>query len=160
MRWAFLAAASLLISLPVSAAVPPDGATTAPLPAPGASATATVPEPAPPALSGPEVYHQTCVACHGEDGRGVVAGTPDLTRQGGVLSKPDATLIKHIAQGFQNPGSPLAMPARGGNPALTDAEIAEVVAYLHTAFGPQASAAAATPAGAAVTQPASGPSGR
>jgi mono/diheme cytochrome c family protein len=147
MRWAFFTAVCLLISLPAVAATP-DDVTTAALPSQTGAvdtqgALGTVDLNPPPALTGPEVYHQNCVACHGADGHGVVAGTPDFTQAGGVLSKSDATLIQHIAQGYQSPGSPLAMPARAGNPGLTDAEIAEVVRYLHTAFGSQGTASSA-----------------
>jgi len=85
---------------------------------------------------GDAIYHETCVACHGEDGRGAIPGTPDFTKTGGgVLSKPHATLFEHIKNGFQEPGKPLAMPPEGGNPDLTDQDIKDVHAYLHKAFG-------------------------
>lgn len=157
MRRAFLAAACLLL-LPLSAyAAASDDATTAALPAPAVpDAGAPVDLNPPPALSGPDVYRQSCMACHGDNGKGVVAGSPDFTQPGGVLSKPDATLIKHIAQGYKSPGSPLTMPARAGNPELTDAEIAEVVAYLQSTFAPP-SASAANPALTRQPQAVSGP---
>jgi|GEM_PF-685113 len=87
------------------------------------------------AKAGDAIYHQTCVACHGEDGRGAVPGAPDFTKKGGPLSKPHALLTKHIKNGFQEPGAPLAMPPEGGNPDLTDQDIKNVHAYLHAKFG-------------------------
>ena len=86
--------------------------------------------------AGSAIYHETCVACHGENGRGVVPGTPDFTKTGGgVLSKPHSVLTEHIENGFQEPGAPLAMPAQGGIPDLTDQDAKNVHAYLHKAFG-------------------------
>lgn len=87
------------------------------------------------AKAGDAVYHQTCVACHGDDGRGVVPGAPDFSKKGGVLSEPHAMLNDHIKNGFQAPGAPMAMPPKGGNPSLTDQDIANVHAYLHKRFG-------------------------
>jgi mono/diheme cytochrome c family protein len=87
------------------------------------------------AARGDKVYHTTCVACHGEDGRGVVPGAPDFTKKGGVLSKPHSSLTLHIKNGFHSPGKPLAMPPKGGNPDLTDQDIKDVHAYLHHRFG-------------------------
>ena len=86
-------------------------------------------------VHGDVIFHQTCAACHGDDGRGKVPGTPDFTAKGGVLSLPHADLTDHIQNGFSEPGKPLAMPARGGNPNLTDQDIKDVHAYLHKAFG-------------------------
>ena len=78
-------------------------------------------------LSGKEIYSQTCVACHGADGKGAIPGVPSLTER---LSKSDAVLLDHIINGFQSPGSPMAMPARGGNANLTDQDIEEVLSYI------------------------------
>jgi len=81
-------------------------------------------------LSGADVYNQTCIACHGADGKGTLPGAPDFTSSNGPLKQSDDVLIKHITEGFQSPGSPMAMPAKGGNTALTAADIQAVVSYL------------------------------
>ncbi len=83
--------------------------------------------------AGSAIYHQTCVACHGEDGHGVRAGVPDFTT--GVMAYSAGSLSRHIENGFHVPGRPLAMPPKGNNPALTDEDIRNVLAYLHHAFG-------------------------
>lgn len=85
--------------------------------------------------AGKAVYSQTCVACHGPNGKGAIPGVADLTASDGALTKSDEELVKSIAEGVQSPGSPLAMPANGGNPSLTEADIKAVIAYLRANFG-------------------------
>lgn len=84
---------------------------------------------------GREVYQGTCVACHGGDGAGVLPGVPDLSEKGGPLSKSDAVLLENITNGFQSPGSPMAMPAKGGDPSLSEQDIRAVLQYLRSEFG-------------------------
>jgi len=86
-------------------------------------------------VSGLDVYNQTCVACHGVNGKGTVPGAPDFTSLSGPLSQPDAVLLQHIIDGYQSKGSPMAMPPKGGNMALTEEDIQSVLTYLHENFG-------------------------
>ncbi len=90
----------------------------------------------PPAVNaGQAIYSQTCIACHGANGKGAIPGVADLTKGDGALSKPDAALLNSITDGFQRPGSALAMPPRGGNPTLTEEDVEAVLAYLRAEFG-------------------------
>lgn len=82
------------------------------------------------AARGAQIYSETCVACHGADGRGVIDGVPDFTIPSGRLAKSDETLLNNMINGFQSPGSSMAMPPRGGNPDLTDQDMADVLVYL------------------------------
>jgi mono/diheme cytochrome c family protein len=92
-------------------------------------------EPAIDLQAGKAVYGETCVACHGEDGQGVVPGMPDFTDREGSLSKPDSILLENMANGIQNPGALMAMPPHGGNHDLTEQDLKNVLAYLRQAFG-------------------------
>jgi cytochrome c5 len=85
--------------------------------------------------AGNDGYHQTCIACHGENGRGTIPGAPDFTRKDGVLSKSHPGLLQRIKNGFISPGASLAMPPKGGNPDLSDKDINDVLAYMHRQFG-------------------------
>lgn len=85
-------------------------------------------------LGGMEIYKQTCQACHGASGQGTIPGVPDFTAQGGVLSKSDAELLINIRDGFRSPGSSMAMPAKGGNPALTESDLQNVLNYIQNEF--------------------------
>jgi cytochrome c5 len=87
------------------------------------------------ALSGKAIYNKTCIACHGGDGKGVLPGVPDFTKLDGRLSKSDEELLQNITEGFQTPGSPMAMPAKGGNTELTEADIKAVLVYMKDSFG-------------------------
>ena len=85
-------------------------------------------------LSGEEVYNQTCVACHGANGKGMVPGTPDFTKPDGPLNQPDEVLLQRITEGFMSKGSSMAMPPKGGNLSLTDHDIQAVLQYMKDSF--------------------------
>ena len=87
------------------------------------------------ASHGKSVYERTCVACHGADGKGAFPGISPLGGKGGRLAKSDAALLKSILQGSQTPGSAMSMPAKGGDPSLTDDDANAVLQYMRKAFG-------------------------
>lgn len=73
--------------------------------------------------SGEEVVTAVCSACHGSG----ALGSPkigDKSAWGPRIKQGYETLIKHAIAGIRQ------MPARGGNPDLTDGEIANAVAYM------------------------------
>ncbi len=80
------------------------------------------------------VYNGTCIACHGSDGTGSLPGVPDLTGKTGLLSQDDAVLLGRMADGYQSPGSSMAMPPKGGNAALTDVDLRAVLKYMRNEF--------------------------
>ncbi len=84
--------------------------------------------------NGAEVYGETCVACHGENGKGEIPGVPDFTSKDGPLSKSDEILIRNVTNGFISPGAVMEMPALGGNPDLTQQDVKDVIAYLRKTF--------------------------
>jgi len=84
---------------------------------------------------GKTVFEETCVACHGDDGKGVVPGVPDFIDGNGVLSQSNEVLFNHIVNGFESPGSTLAMPPKGGNEDLSNKDIKDVIEYLNATFG-------------------------
>jgi len=81
------------------------------------------------ALSGREIYTNTCIHCHGIDGKGggnqLVPAPADLTSEK-VQNRLDASLFKRIHDGKPN----TAMGAWKN--ALTDDEIWDVLTYIRT----------------------------
>jgi cytochrome c5 len=72
--------------------------------------------------SGQEVYNAACVACHGSG----ALGAPRFENKGdwgARIGQGYDTLIKNAIAGIRQ------MPPRGGNPDLTDTEVARAVAY-------------------------------
>ena len=88
---------------------------------------------------GEEVYGATCVACHGSGAMGAPK-FQDKASWAPRIAQGYDTLLKHAVEGIR------MMPARGGNPALTDTEVANAVVYMANESGadftPPASAAA------------------
>ena len=87
------------------------------------------------AASPEALYNQTCVACHGANGKGTLPGVTDFTSDQGPLARmSDEDLIGSILNGIQTPGSAMAMPAKGGNPALSDEDAARLVRFMREKF--------------------------
>jgi mono/diheme cytochrome c family protein len=85
---------------------------------------------------GATVYSGTCSACHGPAGEGVTDLGPALTANAFVHSRTDAQLVEFLAHGrpSTDPANTtgIDMPARGGDSALTDADLRDLVAYLRS----------------------------
>jgi cytochrome c5 len=83
---------------------------------------------APPAKrDGQQVYQASCVACHGAG----IAGAPKVEDKGqwaARIAKGLEALYASAVNGVQ--GSAGVMPAKGGNPALSDAEVKAAVDYM------------------------------
>lgn len=99
--------------------------------APKAEAPAAAPAPVADAAAdggkGLDVFKKTCVMCH-QTG---VAGAPKLGDKadwGPRIAQGKDVLYKHAIEGFN--GSKGAMPAKGGNPSLSDEEMKAAVDYI------------------------------
>ncbi len=87
-------------------------------------------------LAGKAAYDGTCIACHGPDAQGLPSLGKDLTTSAFVAGLSDADLIAFIKQGRPS-GDPanttgVDMPPKGGNPAFSDVDLANIVAYIRT----------------------------
>ena len=84
---------------------------------------------------GKRVYN-SCIACHAKTGAGVANTGADLVHSTFVGSTSDDALREFIKTG-RAPGAPgsvmnLNMPPKGGNPALKDNQIDDVVVYIRS----------------------------
>lgn len=90
---------------------------------------------------GGEIFHETCMACHGATGMGIAGNGKNLVYSDFVANTDDAALVAFIKKG-RDPGDPanttgVGMPAKGGNPTLTDQDIQDVVTYLRSLQDPR-----------------------
>lgn len=87
-------------------------------------------------VAGKTKFEATCSVCHGPDAKGIAGLGKDLTTSTFATELPDPELVTFLIKG-RDPGDPanttgIAMPPRGGNPAVTDKDLADIVAYLRT----------------------------
>lgn len=77
---------------------------------------------------GKEIYGQLCHSCHTAG----VAGAPklgDKATWAPRIAEGIDTLVKHAIDGYTGPDGN-HMPAKGGNPALTDEQVANTVKWI------------------------------
>jgi disulfide bond formation protein DsbB len=83
---------------------------------------------------GKQVFKQTCVACHGEDGKGIEGLGKNWTTSEYIASSTNDELIEFLKVGrtIEDPANTtgILMPPRGGNPNLTDDDLRNVVLYM------------------------------
>jgi len=88
------------------------------------------------AVHGEELFVSTCLACHGEGGKGIEGLGKDMTTSEFVKGLSDKELLAFIKVGrsISDPANTTGvdMPLKGGNPALTDDEIVDIIAYMRT----------------------------
>jgi mono/diheme cytochrome c family protein len=88
------------------------------------------------AAAGKEHYDSLCIACHGPTGEGIEGLGKPFTTSEFVRERSDEELLAFVKTGRPS-GDPLNttgvdMPPKGGNPALTDDDILDIVAYVRT----------------------------
>jgi cytochrome c5 len=118
-RGALLASASVAERIKPVGEIAVAGAQQAPAKSPAAAAT--------PARDGQQVYQASCVACHDAG----VAGAPKVGDKGQWakrVAKGRDALYASAVNGVQSSAG--VMPAKGGNPALSDAEVKAAVDYM------------------------------
>lgn len=91
--------------------------------------------------SGTKIYGSLCIACHGAGGVGMPGNGKPLVKNSFVQSLDDDALLAFIKQG-RSPTDPknttgIQMPPKGGNPAMSDDDILDVIAYIRTLQGNQ-----------------------
>lgn len=88
------------------------------------------------AVKGKTVFEGTCVSCHGPDAKGLPGLGKDLTTSEFVSQQTDKQLVDFIKKGrpANDPANTnkVDMPPRGGNPALSDNDLANVVAFVRS----------------------------
>ncbi len=85
---------------------------------------------------GLQEFRRTCATCHGQNGEGMPRLGKELFNNEFVQSKSDAELIAFLKEGrpATHPDNTrgVDMPPKGGNPAITDAQLGLIVAYMRS----------------------------
>ncbi len=81
-------------------------------------------------------YDKLCIACHGPGGEGVEGLGKPFTTSEFLRERNDEEMVAFIKVG-RPVGDPLNttgidMPPKGGNPALADDQILDIIAYVRT----------------------------
>ncbi len=89
-----------------------------------------------PLAHGQQLAGQSCSSCHGQDFEGVKSLGPALTDNDFIQDHTDDEITDFIKEGRSkdDPDSEtgIAMPPYGGNPRLTDDDLADIVLFLRT----------------------------
>ncbi|MEZ4514321.1 MAG: cytochrome c [Chloroflexota bacterium] len=93
-------------------------------------------EPAGDAANGEALFGQSCIACHGEGGVGIEGLGKNMTTSEFIRGMSDEEFLAFVKTG-RPVGDPanttgIDMPPKGGNPALTDAQLLDIIAYIRT----------------------------
>ena len=101
----------------------------------GNSTTTTLSGPGDP-VRGEEIFNATCIACHGPGGTGIEGLGKPLTTSTLAADLTDEELLAFLEVGRPSDDplntTGIVMPPRGGNPALTDADLMDVIAFVRT----------------------------
>lgn len=114
-----------------------------PTPAPVAAANQPVAQaaelpaaPAGDAEKGKQLFTASCSACHGPNGEGVQGLGKDMQHSEFIAGLSDEELLAFIKTG-RPIGDPLNttgvdMPPKGGNPALNDEQLMDIIAFMRS----------------------------
>ena len=86
--------------------------------------------------AGEKEYGKLCIACHGPTGEGIEGLGKPFTTSEFLRERSDEEMLAFIKEGRPS-GDPLNttgvdMPPKGGNPALTDEQILDIIAFIRT----------------------------
>lgn len=90
------------------------------------------------AVAGQTEYVQYCSACHGPDAKGLKGLGKDLTASDFIRNLSDEEFLHYVQVGraaddpLNTTGIP--MPPKGGNPALSDQQIMNIIAHIRTFY--------------------------
>lgn len=86
--------------------------------------------------NGARLFAASCTSCHGRDAKGMPNLGKDLTISSFIAERSEDQMLEFLKKG-RDPNDPLnttkvAMPPRGGNPALNDDDLLDIVSFLRS----------------------------
>lgn len=86
--------------------------------------------------SGTKLFSTICIACHGPGGVGIAGNGKALKNNAFIQSKDDDALLAFIQRGRDSGDAAnttgVSMPPKGGNPALSEDDLLDIICYLRT----------------------------
>jgi disulfide bond formation protein DsbB len=102
----------------------------------GAATSGTAPKSAGDATKGKTLFVSTCSSCHGPDAKGLPGLGKDMTTSTFIKGQTDAQLLDFIKKGrpATDPANTtkVDMPPKGGNPALSDKDLEDIIAFMRS----------------------------
>lgn len=85
-------------------------------------------------VAGQQKFTTTCTSCHGPDAKGMPGLGKDLTTSQFIKDRTNPEMVEFLKVG-RSTSDPLNttgvdMPPRGGNPAMSDADLLDIVTYV------------------------------
>ena len=88
------------------------------------------------AVAGEGLFQSTCSACHGPDAKGLPNLGKDMTTSTFIKGQSDAELMAFIKVGRSvsdaDNTTGVDMPPKGGNPALSDEDLMNIIAFMRS----------------------------
>ena len=85
---------------------------------------------------GEKLYSMSCAGCHGPNGEGVTGLGKPFADSEFIQNTSDDDLLDLLKKGrpISDPANTTGvdMPPKGGNPALSDDDLRDIIAFLHT----------------------------
>ncbi len=86
--------------------------------------------------AGETKYNEVCIACHGPGGAGIENLGKPFTTSEFIRDSDDEALLAFVKTGrpISDPANTTGvdMPPKGGNPALTDEQLLDIIAYIRS----------------------------
>ena len=87
-------------------------------------------------VAGETLFVQSCSSCHGPAGEGIAGLGKDMTTSTFIAGMDDQEMLTFVKTGrpVSHPDNTTGvdMPPKGGNPALTDDQLLDIIAYIRT----------------------------
>lgn len=87
-------------------------------------------------VAGETLFVQSCSSCHGPAGEGITGLGKDMTTSVFIAGLDDQELLEFVKTGrpatHPDNTTGVDMPPKGGNPALTDDQILDIIAFIRT----------------------------
>ena len=74
------------------------------------------------------------IVCHADDGSGAMPSVPDVEENRAWTMMNKIKLLTRLKQGIQKSETSMGMPAKGGNPDLSDMDLNEIIKYMRQSF--------------------------